>query len=102
MRGDHNFSDKDKFFVRYSYYKLYVYNPGPLPIPIVGSNSFQQSINNQSGHQAVIGETHVFTASLVNEFRSGYNRLSNALRPFVTTDRRFSSTASATYRRTRG
>ncbi len=51
LRGDQNFSDKDKLFLRYSYYKLYVYNPGPLPIPLVGSISFQQSINNQSGHQ---------------------------------------------------
>jgi hypothetical protein len=86
VRGDHNFSEKDKFFLRYSYYKLYVFNPGPLPVPLVGSTSFQQSINNQSGHQAALGATHVFTSSLVNDFRAGYNRLSNALRPFVTSD----------------
>jgi hypothetical protein len=86
MRGDHNFSDKDKFFLRYSYYRLYVSAPGPFAPPLVGSTSFQQSINNQSGHQAALGETHVFTASLINDFRAGYNRISNALRDFVTTD----------------
>jgi len=86
VRGDQSFSDKDKFFMRYSYYKLYFFNPGPLPLPLVGSTGFQQSINNQSGHQAAIGETHVFSASLINEFRSGYNRISNALRDFNTQD----------------
>jgi hypothetical protein len=86
MRGDQNFSDKDKFFVRYSYYRLYFNNPGPFPPPLVGSSNFQQSINNQSGHQAAIGETHVFSPTVVNDFRAGYNRISNALRPFVSTD----------------
>ena len=82
-RGDQNFSEKDKLFLRYSYYKLYFYNPGPLPIPLVGSTSFQQSVNNQSGHQAALGESHVFSPALVNDFRAGYNRISNALRDFV-------------------
>ena len=86
FRGDQNFSDRDKLFLRYSYYKLYFYNPGPLPLPLVGSTSFQQSINNQSGHQAALGETHVFSASLVNEVRVGFNRISNALRDFNTQD----------------
>jgi hypothetical protein len=86
LRGDQNFSDRDKLFVRYSYYRLYFNNPGPLPAPLIGSTNFQQSINNQSGHQAAIGETHVFSATVVNEFRAGYNRISNALKPFVSTD----------------
>ncbi len=86
MRGDHEFSQADKLFLRYSYYKLYVSNPGPLPLPLVGSNNFQQSINHQSGHQAAFGETHVFTATLINDFRAGYNRISNSLKPFVGTD----------------
>jgi hypothetical protein len=81
-RGDQNFSDKDKFFLAYHYYALYFYNPGPLPLPLVGSTGFQQSINNQSGHQATLGETHVFSPTLTNEFRAGYNRISNALRDF--------------------
>ena len=84
-RGDHDFSGADKLFVRYSYYEFYGYTPGPLPMPLVGSTSFQQSINNQSGHQAALGETHIFTPALVNDFRAGYNRISNALAPFVNT-----------------
>jgi hypothetical protein len=85
-RADQNFSDRDKMFLRYSYYVLNFVNPGPLPPPLIGSASFQQSINDQSGHVASFGETHLFGASLVNEFRAGYNRISNALAPFVNYD----------------
>jgi hypothetical protein len=83
QRGDQNFSNADKLFVRYSYYMTHFVNPGPLPVPVVGSTNFQQSINDQTGHGAVLGETHVFGANFVNEFRSGYNRVSNSLAPFV-------------------
>jgi len=84
QRGDQNFSEKDKLFLRYSYYQYHFVNPGPLPAPIIGSTNFQQSTNDQSGHGAVLGETHIFTATMVNEFRAGYNRVSNALAPFIT------------------
>ncbi len=84
QRGDQDFSSTDKLFVRYSYYIYNNVNPGPLPPPLIGSTNFQQSNNNQSGHGAVLGETHIFGAAVVNEFRAGYNRVSNALAPFIT------------------
>ena len=84
QRGDQNFSEKDKLFLRYSYYLYHYVNPGPLPPPLIGSTGFQQSTNDQSGHGAVLGETHILTATVVNEFRAGYNRVSNALSPFIT------------------
>jgi hypothetical protein len=84
QRGDQNFSNADKLFVRYSYYLYNYVNPGPLPAPVIGSTNFQQSINDQSGHGSVLGWTHVFGATVVNEFRTGYNRVSNALAPFIT------------------
>jgi hypothetical protein len=83
-RGDHNFSNNDRLFVRYSYYILHAISPGPLPAPIVGSTNFQQSNNDQTGHQGVIGETHLFGQNVVNEFRTGYNRVANSLNPFIT------------------
>ena len=83
LRGDQNFSDKDKLFLRYSYYNLNFVAPGPFGPPLVGSTAFQTSINDQSGHEAAIGESHLFSANLVNEFRAGYNRISNALAPFT-------------------
>ncbi len=86
QRGDQNFSNADKLFARYSYYQYHFVNPGPLPVPVVGSTTFQQATNDQSGHGAVLGETHLFGTNLVNEFRTGYNRVSNALEPFITQD----------------
>jgi len=83
QRGDQNFSNADKLFVRYSYYLYNYVNPGPLPAPLIGSTNFQQSVNDQSGHGSAIGETHVFSPTIVNEFRAGYNRVSNALAPFI-------------------
>jgi hypothetical protein len=83
LRGDQNFSDKDKLFLRYSYYNLNFVAPGPFAPPLIGSTAFQTSINDQSGHEAAIGESHLFNANLVNEFRAGYNRISNALAPFT-------------------
>jgi hypothetical protein len=82
-RGDHNFSEADRLSLFYSYYMLHNENPGPLPAPIIGSANFQESINDQSGHVVTLGETHVFGPTLVNEFRGGYNRISNRLLPFV-------------------
>ena len=84
QRGDQNFSNSDKLFARYSYYVYHFVNPGPLPAPLIGSTNFQQSDNDQSGHGAVLGETHIFRGAVVNEFRAGYNRVSNSLAPFIT------------------
>jgi hypothetical protein len=83
-RGDHNISNADRLFVRYSYYTLHAVSPGPLPAPVIGSTNFQQSNNDQTGHQGVLGATHLFGQSMVNEFRAGYNRVSNSLQPFIT------------------
>jgi hypothetical protein len=83
FRGDQNFSDKDKLFLRYSYYTYNFVNPGPFAAPLIGTTNFQQSTNNQTGHEAAAGATHVFGSGLVNEVRTGYNRISNALAPFV-------------------
>ncbi len=85
FRGDQNFSDRDKLFLRYSYYTLNFVAPGPLPAPLIGSTAFQTSANAQSGHEAAIGESHTFNSNLVNEFRTGYNRISNSLAPFEKT-----------------
>jgi len=82
-RGDQNFSDQDKLFLRYSYYSYTFVNPGPFAPPLIGTSTFQQATNNQKGHLAALGESHVFNAGLVNDFRTGYNRIGNSLVPFV-------------------
>jgi Carboxypeptidase regulatory-like domain/TonB dependent receptor-like, beta-barrel len=83
-RGDKHISDKDQFFERYSYFTDPAVNPTIFPAPLVGGNSSQQAHVLNGGQAAALGETHVFGASLVNEFRAGYNRLNSTLSPFGT------------------
>ncbi len=83
FRGDQNFSDRDKLFARYSYFTRQFTNPGPFPPPLIGTTNFQEAEKSQSGHGLALGETHLFSASVVNEFRSGYNRIRDFLDPFV-------------------
>jgi len=83
FRGDQNFSDTNKLFVRYSYLTGASVNPGPFPPPLIGSGNFQTAEKSQSGHGIALGETHLFSPSVINEFRFGYNRIRDFLDPFV-------------------
>jgi hypothetical protein len=74
VRGDHNFSSKDSTFARLSF----VRNPDLIPGPFKGiadggaffaGNQFTKSWNS------ALSETHLFSQTLVNEFRLGYNHL---------------------------
>ncbi len=83
-RGDKHISDKDQLFARYSYFTDPSVNPALFAPPLVGGNSSQQANVLNGGQGAALGETHVFGAALVNEFRAGYNRLNSTLSPFGT------------------
>jgi hypothetical protein len=74
-RGDENISDKDKLFERFSYAPGVLLNPGPLPAPLIGATSNNQNLHTTDSHSAALGETHIFSASAVNEFRAGYSRI---------------------------
>lgn len=66
VRGDHNFSNKDRLFVRGATFRY--------SFPTVPLNYFSPLISNINGTNAVIGETHTFTTNAINEFRLGFNR----------------------------
>jgi hypothetical protein len=83
FRHDYQLSQADNLFARYSYFTNDYNYPGPFAPPLVGSTSFQNSIKATVGNGAALGETHVFGARMVNEFRAGYNRIEDALEPFV-------------------
>ncbi len=83
-RGDKHISDKDQLFARYSYFTDTAVNPTLFAAPLAGGNSSQQANVLNSGHGVALGETHIFGASLVNEFRAGFNRLNSTLSPFGT------------------
>jgi hypothetical protein len=79
IRLDHNFSSADTVFARFSYDQASSYVPGGG-----GTDSFAEASafgSNQGilnhGRQIAIGETHVFSASTVNQASFGYNRIFN-------------------------
>ncbi len=83
FRHDLQISQNDNLFARYSYFTYDYSYPGPFDPPLVGSTSFQNSIKSTLGNSAALGETHVFSPRMVNEFRAGYNRVEDVLQPFV-------------------
>ena len=83
FRHDLQISQQDSLFARYSYFQSDQVTPGPFPAPIIGSPGFQTAPKADVGNGAALGETHIFSPTLVNEFRAGYNRIQDFLSPFV-------------------
>jgi hypothetical protein len=67
IRGDHRFSEKDTFFVRYSKQDNNSVLPAALPPP-----SSDPSNVWTEAHSVVGSETHIFRSNLINEARIGY------------------------------
>jgi Carboxypeptidase regulatory-like domain len=77
IRLDHNFSSKDSVFGRFSYDQATNFVPGGSPTwseqNAFGSN---QEISNH-GRNAVVSETHLFSATTINQITAGFNRIFN-------------------------
>ena len=75
VRGDHNFSSKDKIFGRYAFQDItYTTTPGDNPI-------FQYYVAGRNQNVATQW-LHIFTPTFINELRYGYNRsVDNTLNP---------------------
>ena len=72
-RADYNISSKDQTFARFSYSHEPQYRPPTFGSPLDGG-PFQDDGNMINLTESfALSETHVFTPSLVNEFRFGYN-----------------------------
>src|ERR1700691_3179611 len=84
IRLDHNFSNKDSAFARFSYDQATNFVPGGSPTwseaNAFGSNQY---IDNH-GRNAVINETHVFSPNLINQALFGYSRIFNHILSFGT------------------
>jgi hypothetical protein len=68
IRVDHRFSDSDSLFGRYSINNIDQNNPGAFPQ--VGARTVSLRT-----HNAVFDETHIFSPTLINDFRLGYARM---------------------------
>ncbi|MGO9336430.1 MAG: carboxypeptidase regulatory-like domain-containing protein [Terracidiphilus sp.] len=74
-RLDQTFSDKDNLFGRFSYEQAFSHVPGGSP-GLAEANAFgsNENIRNHARNVA-IGETHVFSSTMVNQASFGYNRI---------------------------
>jgi hypothetical protein len=77
VRVDHNFSQKDSVFGRVSYVDNPTFIPGPFS-GIADGGSFSSGDQEARSVNSVVSETHVFSSTLVNEARAGYNRISSS------------------------
>lgn len=73
VKIDHQFTDKDSAFLRYSHSYDDILQPGLLPTPLVGAPVSGPA--QQPAHQAVLSETHVFSPTLLNTARFGWSRI---------------------------
>ena len=83
-RLDHTLSTADSLFGRFSYDQAFSYVPGGSP-GFAAQNAFgtnQRIINH--ARNAAIGETHVFSPSMVNQATFGYNRIFDYISSFGT------------------
>jgi outer membrane receptor protein involved in Fe transport len=74
IRVDQIFSSKDTAFYRFSESQ----QPSIIPSPFGGladGGGFFSGIEQNNGYSLAISETHIFSPTLVNELRLGYNRL---------------------------
>ena len=74
VRIDHHISDKDQFYIKYEFNDSTEFYPLSNPLcsarSVPGWGCFEQ----QRTMHASTGLTHIFTPSLINEFRLGYVR----------------------------
>src|SRR5271154_485058 len=86
VRVDHNFSQKDSIFGRVSYVENPTFIPGPFG-GIADGGSFSSGDQDAKSLNTVVSETHLFSPTLINEVRAGYNRISSSrLQPNANTN----------------
>src|SRR6266404_4033915 len=76
IRIDHKISQKDDAFGRFSYED----QPSRIPAPFnnaLDGGGFFDGIEDNSYRSVALSETHLFSPTLVNEFRVGYNRINS-------------------------
>jgi hypothetical protein len=77
VRLDHSLTSRDDLMVRYSFARRDLFEP-------YAGSSFSQvpgygNIVPRQAHNLALAETHVFSPSLINELRAGFNRVGNSV-----------------------
>lgn len=73
QRVDWNLSPKDQAYTRYSYLHVQNHNTAPLGPILDGTGTYAGVTQNYLSENGMGSETHVFSPTLVNEFRFSYN-----------------------------
>ena len=83
LRLDHQFSDKDSFYARFSYDQATEF----LPVGTAGFLNSDGFTSSQSladhGRNAALSETHIFSPNTINKVTGGYNRIFNHILSFA-------------------
>ena len=81
-RIDHQLSEKDRLFARFSWDNASQFNPSGLP-GFGAKSSFTSTTNFRTRTRNIaFSETHIFTPHIVNQIAAGYNRDYNQIRGF--------------------
>ena len=87
-RVDHQFTEKDKVFVRFIYNNVYTNTPGAFPVVSVAGVTLDPSfIGSGLGwardidYNGLLDYLHVFNPNLLVEFKGGYTRADNESYP---------------------
>src|SRR5581483_4087303 len=85
VRGDQNFSDRDRLTARYSFNKVYTITPDSFPevngVQPGGSSASYPGTAPDLSQQALLSYTHMWGANKVMELRAGYTPINNASYP---------------------
>ena len=73
-RIDHNLSNRDKLFGHVSVNRNYNYRGSVFAPPARGAQSNDRSIDDNAARSVAFSWTHIFTPTLVDEFRYGFIR----------------------------
>jgi hypothetical protein len=73
QRLDWNIAAKDRAYTRYSYSYMYNTLTPPLGTILDGTTGFAGNRQHYMSQNFMLDETHLFTPSLINDFRFGYN-----------------------------
>lgn len=72
-RMDWNISAKDQAYSRFSYLHIPGYLTPPLGKVLDGANNYATGYNDNLSDSYMLSESHLFTPTLTNEFRFGYD-----------------------------
>jgi hypothetical protein len=82
IRLDHNFSNKDTAFARFSYDQANLYVPGGSPTWAEQNPFGSNQLISNHGRNVVVSETHIFSSNNINQAAVGYNRIFNHITSF--------------------